>query len=146
LWQQDRFLFGNLPLQAAGSQGSGPSVGVFVNNQFDRGLTWRDIEWVAEKWGGPLAVKGILRPENALSAVKSGADAIIVSNHGGRQLDGAASSISCISAIAQTLGGAASIVCDGGIRRGSHIVKALAVGATACSIGRPYLYGARSRR
>lgn len=141
LWQQDRFLFGNLPLQAAGSQGSGSSVGAFVNKQFDRSLTWRDIEWVAEKWGGLLAVKGILRPEEALSAVKSGASTIIVSNHGGRQLDGAASPISCISAIAETLGGAASIVCDGGIRRGSHIVKALAAGATACSIGRPYLYG-----
>jgi L-lactate dehydrogenase (cytochrome) len=123
LWQQDRFLFGNLSLQAARSQGSGSSVGAFVNKQFDRSLTWRDIEWVAGKWGGPLAVKGILRSEDALSAVKSGADTIIVSNHGGRQLDGAASPISCIGAIAQTLGGAASIVCDGGIRRGSHIVK-----------------------
>jgi L-lactate dehydrogenase (cytochrome) len=141
LLQKERFLFGNLPVHAKGAPGTGPSVSAFVNQQFDRSLTWRDIEWVRSKWAGSLAIKGILRPEDALLGVECGADTIIVSNHGGRQLDGAASAISRIAPIAQALGGAASVICDGGIRRGSDIAKALAAGATACSIGRPYLYG-----
>lgn len=140
LVQPQRFRFGNLQA-AIGGDDDGPSVSAFVNRQFDRSLGWMDLEWLVERWEGSVAVKGVLDPGDALRAIQAGADTIIVSNHGGRQLDGAASAISRIAAVADAVAGKAAIVCDGGIRRGVHIAKALALGATACSIGRPYLYG-----
>lgn len=141
LTQSHRFRFGNFDLDNDISAGEGPSVSQFVNSQFDRSLTWSDIEWLKGLWGKSLAVKGVLSMEDASQAVKAGADTIFISNHGGRQLDGAVSPISQIGAVADKLAGSAAIICDGGIRRGSHILKALSLGATACSIGRPYLYG-----
>ncbi len=113
----------------------------YIGSQFDRSLTWRDVEWLATEWGGPLAVKGLMTPEDATRAVASGASGVIVSNHGGRQLDGAPAPIDQIAAVREALGDGPDVICDGGVRRGSDIVKALALGATACSIGRPYLYG-----
>ena len=113
----------------------------FIGRQFDPSLTWRDVEWLASEWNGPLAVKGLMAPEDATRAIQSGASGVILSNHGGRQLDGAPAPIDQVAAVRNALGDGPDVICDGGIRRGSDIVKALALGATACSIGRPYLYG-----
>ncbi|KRB86931.1 alpha-hydroxy-acid oxidizing enzyme [Sphingomonas sp. Root710] len=113
----------------------------YIGGQFDRTLTWRDVEWLATEWGGPLAIKGIMTPTGAIRAVASGATGVIVSNHGGRQLDGAPAPIDQIAPVRDAVGNGVDVICDGGIRRGSDVVKALALGATACSIGRPYLYG-----
>ncbi len=113
----------------------------YIGGQFDRAVTWRDVEWLAAEWGGPLAVKGVMTPEDAKRAVASGATGIMVSNHGGRQLDGAPAPIDQIGLVRDAIGDGPDLICDGGVRRGSDVVKALALGATACSIGRPYLYG-----
>ncbi|WP_374275819.1 alpha-hydroxy acid oxidase [Brevundimonas sp.] len=113
----------------------------FIGRQFDPALTWTDVEWLAAEWNGPLAIKGLMTPEDATRGVRSGATGVIVSNHGGRQLDGAPAPIDQIAAVRDALGDGPDVICDGGVRRGSDIVKALALGATACSIGRPYLYG-----
>jgi isopentenyl diphosphate isomerase/L-lactate dehydrogenase-like FMN-dependent dehydrogenase len=104
-------------------------------------VTWDDLAWLRERWKGPLAVKGILRPEDARQAVSLGANAIVVSNHGGRQLDGVQPSIRALPAVVDEVGDRADVVVDGGIRRGSHAVKALCLGAKACMVGRPWLYG-----
>ncbi len=112
----------------------------YVNSQFDRSLTWKDVEWLAEKWDGPLVIKGIQTVEDCRRAANSGATAVMLSNHGGRQLESTPAPVDCISAVADALHDRLEIICDGGIRRGTHIVKALALGANACSIGRGYLY------
>jgi L-lactate dehydrogenase (cytochrome) len=113
----------------------------YVNKQFDRSISWRDAAWLAEQWGGPFAIKGLLRAEDARQAASIGATAVMLSNHGGRQLDSAAAPVSCVPAIRDAVGDALEIIVDGGIRRGTHVLKALALGADACSIGRSYLYG-----
>ncbi len=113
----------------------------YVNSQFDRSLTWKDAEWLAEEWGGPFIIKGLQSAEDAQRAHNVGASAIMISNHGGRQLDGAPAPIDCIEPIRDAVGNDLELIIDGGIRRGNHIVKALALGANACSIGRAYLYG-----
>lgn len=113
----------------------------FIGRQFDSSLTWRDVEWLAAEWNGPLAIKGVMTPQDAARAVASGASGVIISNHGGRQLDGAPAPIDQVAAVRDALGDGPDVICDGGVRHGSDIVKALALGATACSIGRPYLYG-----
>ncbi|WP_417318389.1 alpha-hydroxy acid oxidase [Erythrobacter aureus] len=113
----------------------------YITNQFSPAMTWADARSIAEEWGGPFAIKGILHPDDARAAVDSGASAVIVSNHGGRQLDGAISSVAALPAIAAAVGSQCEVFLDGGIRRGSDIVKALALGAKGCFIGRPYLYG-----
>jgi len=113
----------------------------YIGNQFDRTVCWRDVEWLAREWGGPLAIKGIMSPNDARKSIASGATGVIVSNHGGRQLDGTPAPIDQIAAVRAAVGAGIDVICDGGIRRGSDVVKALALGATACSIGRPYLYG-----
>jgi isopentenyl diphosphate isomerase/L-lactate dehydrogenase-like FMN-dependent dehydrogenase len=117
------------------------SLGQYVSTQFDPAINWQDLTWIRDLWGGKLALKGILAPEDARTAVAHGIDAIIVSNHGGRQLDSAASAIAALPAIADAVGDRAEVLIDSGIRRGSDIVKALALGATACLIGRAFLYG-----
>ncbi len=136
-----KFDFVNVAHRVAAMDAGPTSLAAYVNGQFDRSLTWRDVEWLAAKWGGPLAVKGIVRPDDARHAVDSGADTIMVSNHGARQLDTSCAPIDALPAIADALAGRATIICDGGVRRGAHIAKALALGADACSIGRAYLYG-----
>jgi L-lactate dehydrogenase (cytochrome) len=113
----------------------------YVNKQFDRSISWRDAAWLAEQWGGPFAIKGLLRAEDARQAASIGASAVMLSNHGGRQLDSAAAPVSCVASVRDAVGDALEIIVDGGIRRGTHVLKALALGADACSIGRSYLYG-----
>jgi isopentenyl diphosphate isomerase/L-lactate dehydrogenase-like FMN-dependent dehydrogenase len=104
-------------------------------------LDWGDFSWMRDNWDGPLFVKGVLDEEDAAIAVDRGADGVIVSNHGGRQLDGAVASLDALPAIAQRVGQRAEVLLDGGVRRGSDVVKALCLGATAVCVGRPYLYG-----
>jgi L-lactate dehydrogenase (cytochrome) len=113
----------------------------YVADQFDPSVTWQDMEWMIAEGGGPFAIKGILSPADARRAVDIGATALMVSNHGGRQLDGAISAFEALGPIADTVGGECEIILDGGVRRGTHVLKALARGATACSTGRPYLWG-----
>ena len=113
----------------------------YVNKQFDRSISWRDAAWLAEQWGGPFVIKGLLRAEDARQAASIGATAVMLSNHGGRQLDSAAAPVSCVASVRDAVGDALEIIVDGGIRRGTHVLKALALGADACSIGRSYLYG-----
>ncbi len=108
-------------------------------------LDWDDFAWMREQWSGPLFIKGVLDAEDAARAVDLGADGVVVSNHGGRQLDGAVATLDALPAIAQRVGDRAQVLIDGGIRRGSDIVKALCLGATAVCIGRPYLYGLAAR-
>jgi L-lactate dehydrogenase (cytochrome) len=117
------------------------SLSAWVGEAFDLQFTWDDIERIKDLWGGKLILKGILDEEDAQMAVKSGADALIVSNHGGRQLDGTSSSISMLSSIAQSVGQDIEVWVDGGIRSGQDILKSVALGASGTLIGRPYLYG-----
>lgn len=113
----------------------------YVNSQFDRSVTWRDAAWLAREWGGPFAIKGMSSVDDARRAIDAGATAAMLSNHGGRQLDGVAAPIEALGPIRDAIGDRLELIVDGGIRRGTHVLKALALGATACSIGRPYLYG-----
>ncbi len=117
------------------------SLSSWTANQFDLTLSWKDVEWIKQRWGGKLIIKGILDAEDARLAVDSGADALIVSNHGGRQLDGAQSSISALPGIVAAVGKEIEVHMDGGIRSGQDVIKALALGAQGVYIGRPFLYG-----
>ncbi len=117
------------------------SLSEFVNSQFDQALSWADIEWFQRVWKGPIVIKGIQSVEDALTAQSHGIDAVALSNHGGRQLDGAPSPVELLKPVKQAVGADLEVYCDGGIRRGSDIVKAMALGADACMIGRAYLYG-----
>jgi L-lactate dehydrogenase (cytochrome) len=117
------------------------SLSAWTAQQFDPALNWGDVEWIKRRWGGKLILKGILDAEDARLARDSGADALIVSNHGGRQLDGAASSISALPAIVEAVGRDIEVWMDGGIRSGQDVLKALALGAKGTLIGRAFLYG-----
>lgn len=117
------------------------SLAAWTNEQFDPRLNWDDVAWVKERWGGKLILKGIMDVEDARLAVKSGADAIVVSNHGGRQLDGAPSSIDALPAIVSEVGSAIEVHMDGGIRSGQDVLRAWALGARGCWIGRAMVYG-----
>ena len=117
------------------------SVIDYTTAQFDPSLTWDDMAWMIQEWGGPFAIKGILSLDDARRAVETGVSALILSNHGGRQLDHAASPISVLPEIADALGDRVEIILDGGIRRGTDVIKALSLGATAVMIGRAYLFG-----
>ena len=117
------------------------SLSAWTAEQFDPRLSWKDVEWIKERWGGKLILKGINDVEDAIAAAGSGADAIIVSNHGGRQLDGAASSISMLPKVVQAVGDKVEVHVDGGIRSGQDVLKAVALGAKGTYIGRPFLYG-----
>ena len=125
------------------SEGSSESTSLteYIASQFDPSVTWDDLEWMIAEWDGPFAIKGILSAADARKAVDRGVTAIMVSNHGGRQLDGSLSAFDALGPIVDEVGGECEIICDGGIRRGTHVLKALARGATACSMGRPYLFG-----
>ncbi|MBL6759885.1 MAG: alpha-hydroxy-acid oxidizing protein [Ilumatobacteraceae bacterium] len=121
--------------------GSDPvSLAEHMMRQFDQALSWSDVDWLRSIWDGPLVLKGIQRVDDAVRARDAGVDGIALSNHGGRQLDDAPSPVSLIEPVRQAVGDGLTIVCDGGVRRGSDIAKALALGADLCSIGRPYLY------
>jgi L-lactate dehydrogenase (cytochrome) len=132
--------FGNLAGHVKGMEDV-TSLAQWTNDQFDPALNWKDVEWIKKTWPGKLIIKGILDIEDAKTAVKLGADAVVVSNHGGRQLDGAPSSISALPAIAQAVGSDTEVLFDGGIRTGADMLRALALGARACLIGRAYVYG-----
>lgn len=113
----------------------------YVNSQFDRTVTWDDVAWLVREWGGPFVLKGLQSPADARRAAELGVSAIMISNHGGRQLDGAPAPIDCVRPMRDAVGDAVELIVDGGIRRGTHILKALALGANACSVGKAYLYG-----
>ncbi|MGE3907990.1 MAG: alpha-hydroxy acid oxidase [Chloroflexota bacterium] len=113
----------------------------FVSSQHDPSITWDDLAWFRSLWPGPMAIKGIMTGEDARRAVSEGVEGIIVSNHGGRQLDSLPSGIEVLPEIADAVGNRAEVILDGGIRRGTDVVKALALGARACMVGRPMLYG-----
>jgi len=117
------------------------SLAAYVADLLDPSATWRDVEWLRGIWTGPLLIKGVLHPEEARIAIAHGIDGVIVSNHGGRQLDGAVPSIRALPAVADAVAGRVPVLLDGGVRRGADVVKALALGATACLIGRPHLWG-----
>ena len=117
----------------------------WVAGQFDPSVTWRDLEWLRSLWDGPIVLKGILDPDDAREAVANGADAIVVSNHGGRQLDDVTSTIRALPAIAEAVGDQVEILMDGGVRSGLDVVKALSLGARACLIGRPWIYAVAAR-
>ena len=113
----------------------------YVNSQFDRSLTWDDAAWLAQEWGGPFVIKGLQSPEDARRALDVGATALMISNHGGRQLEASPAPVDCVAPIRDRVGDRLELIVDGGIRRGTHVIKALALGADACAVGRPYLYG-----
>ncbi len=131
----------NLAHHIADGSSKVSSLGHYINGQFDRALNWRAAELIAERWQGQFAIKGIISAEDARRALDIGATAVIISNHGGRQLDTVPAPIEQVAEIADAVGGKMDIILDGGVRRGTHVLKALAMGATACMMGRPYLYG-----
>jgi len=135
-----RKTFGNIAGQIKGTDNVN-SLSQWISGQFDPALSWKDVEWIAGLWNGKLILKGILDIEDARIAAKAGAAALVVSNHGGRQLDGAPSSISMLPKIADALGSDIEILFDGGIRSGQDLFRALALGARACLAGRAYIYG-----
>ena len=126
---------------------NGGSMGLmdYVNSQFDRTANWDDAAWLAQEWGGAFIVKGVMSIADAIKAKEIGASAIMISNHGGRQLDDTPAPIEQLEAIREAVGTNIEIIVDGGVRRGSDVVKALCLGANACSIGRPYLFGLAAR-
>ena len=132
--------FGNVVGHATGVSDM-RSLSAWTSQQFDPALSWNDVEWIKRRWGGKLILKGIMEQQDARHAVDSGADALIVSNHGGRQLDGAPSSIAALADIVDSVGSGIEIHMDGGIRSGQDVIKALALGARGVYIGRPFLYG-----
>lgn len=132
--------FGNLAGHIAGADGV-VSLSKWTNEQFDQALSWQDVEWVQSLWQGPLILKGIVDVEDAKLAAKSGASAIVVSNHGGRQLDGAPGAITQLPRIADAVGSEIDLLFDSGIRSGQDVMRALALGAKGCMIGRAPLYG-----
>jgi len=112
-----------------------------LHTMLDQGLKWDDVAWVRDAWRGTMLLKGVLHPDEAAKAMAVGVDGVIVSNHGGRQLDGAIASLDALPAIVAAVGGRAPVLIDGGVRRGTDVLKALALGATACLVGRPQLWG-----
>ncbi|MDB3986258.1 alpha-hydroxy-acid oxidizing protein [Pseudomonadales bacterium] len=132
--------FGNIIGHVAGVEDTG-SLSEWTRQQFDPGLNWDDVAWIKDLWGGPLIIKGIMTPEDACLARDHGADAIIVSNHGGRQLDGAPASIEVLPAIKAAVGDRLEVLMDGGIRSGQDVLRALASGADGTMVGRAYIYG-----
>jgi L-lactate dehydrogenase (cytochrome) len=135
-----RKTFGNVAPYLEGRAGL-EQAGAWSNRNFDRSLNWRDVEWVRSLWPGKLVLKGLLDVEDAKTAASAGVDGIVVSNHGGRQLDGAHSTIAALPAIASAVGDRLEVLFDGGIRSGQDVLKALGRGAHGCLIGRAYLYG-----
>ena len=131
--------FGNLK-EVTGS-GSLTTLAQWIAQQFDPSLSWRDLEWIRAAWNGKLVIKGIMDAEDARRATSEGVDAIVVSNHGGRQLDGAPASIEVLPAIADAVAGRCEVLIDGGITSGQSLLKALALGARGALIGRAFLYG-----
>ena len=141
LWRNPDFQLANVA-HRVDAIGKG-TVGLveYVNSQFDRSINWDDAAWLAEQWNGPFVIKGVQSPADAKKSLDIGASALMISNHGGRQLDCTPAPVDCIAPIRDAIGDQLELIVDGGIRRGTDVIKALALGANACSIGRPYLYG-----
>jgi L-lactate dehydrogenase (cytochrome) len=143
-------VFANVAASVGGA-GGGPGTGAgaggavslaeFINEQFEPSLSWTDLEWIREAWTGPVVLKGVQRVEDARTAASVGVEAVALSNHGGRQLDGAPPPVELLQPVLDAVGDRLELICDGGVRRGSDIVKALALGARAVMAGRAYLYG-----
>ena len=112
----------------------------YMNEQFETKMSWSDAEYCVKKWGGPFALKGVMSVEDAKKAIDIGCTAIIISNHGGRQLDGSRAPFDQLTEIVDAVGDKIEVILDGGVRRGTHVLKALALGAKACSFGKAYLY------
>jgi L-lactate dehydrogenase (cytochrome) len=129
------------PLEFASLTSSEGTVAELINRMFDPGLTVRDLSWLRETWSGPLLVKGIQHVDDARMVVDAGADAVVVSNHGGRQLDRAATPLELLPAVVEAVGDRTEVLLDGGVRSGADVVAAVALGARACLVGRAYLYG-----
>ena len=133
--------FANVVGRSVGDGSDAVALADYINSQFDPALSWRDIEWFRSQWSGPIVLKGVQGLEDAHLAAKAGVDAIALSNHGGRQLDGAPPPLELVAPVADAVGDRVEVLCDGGVRRGSDVVKAVALGARACMAGRAYLYG-----
>ncbi len=132
--------FGNLAGRVQASDGLG-TLSQWIASQSDCSITWQQIEWLRSVWPGKIIVKGVLDAEDARLAVAAGVDALVVSNHGGRQLDGAAASISALPEVVEAVGGRCEVLFDGGVQCGQDVLKALALGARACLVGKSFLYG-----
>jgi L-lactate dehydrogenase (cytochrome) len=132
--------FANVVGRDVGDGASPVTLSDYINTQFDPGLSWQDVDWLRSIWDGPSVLKGVQTVEDAVLAADAGVEAVALSNHGGRQLDGAPTPLSLVAPVADAVGGRLEIICDGGVRRGSDIVKAVAAGATAAMAGRAYLY------
>ncbi len=139
--RSDPIRFANVAGKEVGDGSSPVTLSDYINSQFDPGLAWDDVEWLRSNWDGPIVLKGIQAVEDARIAADHGVEAVALSNHGGRQLDGSPAPFDLVAPVADAIGDRTEIICDGGIRRGSDIMKALAAGATACMAGRAYLYG-----
>jgi L-lactate dehydrogenase (cytochrome) len=137
----DPITFANVAGSAAPDVKQAVQLADYINTQFDPALSWQDLNWFRAAWNKPIVLKGIQTVEDALLAADAGVDAIVLSNHGGRQLDGAPAILELVRPVADAVGDRTQIICDGGIRRGSDIVKAVALGARACMSGRAMLYG-----
>lgn len=133
--------FANVVDRGVGDGSDPVSLADYINTQFDPALDWSDVDWLRSIWNGPVVLKGVQCVEDAELAAQHGVEAIALSNHGGRQLDGAPAPLELLGPVADRLGDRVEILCDGGVRRGGDIAKALALGARACLTGRPYLYG-----
>ena len=133
--------FANVKERFMGKNKNFSNMMTYMNQQFDPSVTWDEAKEIASMWGGPFAIKGLMNADDAEKAIEIGASAIVISNHGGRQLDSAVAPIDVLPKIAKRVNGRAEILIDGGIRRGTDIVKAIALGADACLIGRPWVYG-----
>ena len=133
--------FANVEGRAVGDGSTPVDLAEYMHTAMDPAISWHDLEWLRSEWDGPIVVKGIQTVDDAVLAAGAGVEAIALSNHGGRQLDGAPSTLSLLPQVADAVGGRIEIICDGGVRRGSDIVKAVALGANACMAGRAYLYG-----
>ena len=138
--RSERIRFANVVGRDVGDGASPVTLSDYINTQFDPALSWDDVAWLRSVWDGPIILKGIQTVADAVLAADAGVEAIALSNHGGRQLDGSPATFSLVAPVADAVGGRTEIICDGGIRRGSDIVKALAAGANACMAGRAYLY------
>ncbi len=138
--RSDPIRFANVVGSTVGDGASPVTLSDYINTQFDPALSWDDIDWLRGVWDGPIVVKGIQTVADSVLAVERGVDAICLSNHGGRQLDGAPATLPLVAPVRDAIGDGAQIICDGGVRRGSDIVKAVAAGADAAMAGRAYLY------
>jgi L-lactate dehydrogenase (cytochrome) len=132
--------FANVANSDVGDGSDPVSLADYINTQFDPSLSWRDVDWLRGVWDGPIIIKGIQSVDDARLAAEIGVEAIALSNHGGRQLDGAPAPIDLVAPVVDAVGGRLEVICDGGVRRGSDIVKAVALGARACMVGRAHFY------